>query len=186
MAKKTKTAKRNPLFALVLAWIVPGAGHVYLGRTRRGIIIFVTIAATFWAGVAIGGIMTVDRQNQRWWFIAEMLTGVHGLVGQYRHKQLMSRITEEFEPQIEQAQAVEGPIGRRAFIDEKLAERQLALVAPVDTVALAYAGVAGLLNIMCIFDAFMLAMMGVVGEPKPGDEPGDKPGDETDEEGANR
>ena len=42
--------------AVPLAWFVPGAGHVYLGRRLRGVVIFLTIAATFWAVYAIAGL----------------------------------------------------------------------------------------------------------------------------------
>ena len=50
-------------------------------------------------------------------------------------------------------------------LDQKLQAEGIALVAPADTVARAYAGVAGLLNLMCIFDALMLSIMGTTGEP---------------------
>ncbi|MCP4379388.1 MAG: hypothetical protein GY794_24860, partial [bacterium] len=52
------------LLGAMLAWIVPGAGHAFVGRPGRGIIIFIVIGATFWGGVAMGGVMTVDRQGQ--------------------------------------------------------------------------------------------------------------------------
>jgi len=144
-----------PYVALLLAWILPGAGHVYLGRVRRGIILCVTIGATFWAGVAIGGVLTVDYQNERWWFVAEMFTGVHGLVGWYRQEKVYQEMQKM------------GPAER----EQHLAARGLALVAPTATVAQAYAGIAGLLNLMCMFDAVLLALMGIRGEPPPQDHP---------------
>ena len=49
---------------------------------------------------------------------------------------------------------------KQALVDEGLS-----LSYPSDTVARAYAGVAGMLNLMCIFDAVMLATMGSAGEP---------------------
>ena len=48
---------------------------------------------------------------------------------------------------------------------QALADKGLSLSYPADTVARAYAGVAGMLNLMCIFDAVMLAAMGRFGEP---------------------
>ena len=65
MAKEKKKSRPIPLVALIVAWLIPGAGHVYLGRTVRGIIIFLTISATFWTGVALGGVMTVDYRGER-------------------------------------------------------------------------------------------------------------------------
>ena len=86
MAKKSRKSRPIPFVALFLAWLVPGAGHIYVGRVRRGIIIFVVIGATFWAGVAMGGVMTVDYYNQRWWFAAQILAGMHSLIGWQRQK----------------------------------------------------------------------------------------------------
>ena len=51
------------------------------------------------------------------------------------------------------------------YVDKILSDKGYQLVAPAETVARAYAGVAGLLNALCIFDAVVLAAMGVFGEP---------------------
>ncbi len=153
-----------PLLALGLAWLVPGAGHVYLGRVRRGIILFVVIGAMFWAGIAMGGVMTVDYHKQRWWFVAEMFSGIHGLVGWQRQKRVYQDLAAR--PDI-------GPPPTKATekatwqikVDQALSQSNLAVVYPTDTIAQAYAGVAGLLNLMCVFDAVMLSLLGTVGEP---------------------
>lgn len=146
--------------ATVLAWIIPGAGHVCLGRVWRGAIIFVVIGATFWGGVAMGGVMTVDPVNERWWYLAEMVTGAHGLAAAAWQKRVYSQVLGKLPPE---AWRAPGEV-RQAYVDEELAKERLALVAPMDTVARAYSGVAGLLNLMCIFDAAMLALMGIRGE----------------------
>lgn len=162
--------KRQPLalLALALAWIVPGAGHLYLGRPVRGAIIFVVIAATFWAGIAMGGVMTVDRQSEPWWFAADMLAGVHGLVSWGRQHRVQEQVITDAEltlsAQTERTR-LDRPTALGQEINKVLAEKNLALVPPADTVARAYAGVAGLINLLCIFDAAMLALMGATGEP---------------------
>jgi TM2 domain-containing membrane protein YozV len=137
-----------PYAALLLAWLVPGAGHLYLGRVARGIVIFAVISALFWTGVGIGGVLTVDYYHERWWFAAEMLAGVHGLVSWYRQKNVYDRL-----------RLVPGDT-----VDEKLKNEAVALVAPAESVARAYAGVAGLLNLLCMFDALLLSVIGVTGE----------------------
>ena len=170
-----------PVVVLVLAWLVPGAGHICLNRVTRGIIIFVTIGATFWAGVAMGGVMTVDAFNERWWFVAEMFTGAHGLIGWQRQKQVYDRYDRELDHDRPYGDMVSRYAGhlppgatddavrqiKQKFTDKLLQRDGLALVSPIDTVARAYAGVAGLLNLMCVFDAVILSMMGRSGEPPP-------------------
>lgn len=40
---------------IVLAWLVPGAGHALLGDIRRGVVFFVTLTVMFALGVGFGG-----------------------------------------------------------------------------------------------------------------------------------
>jgi len=181
----------NPIFpaiVLVLAWIVPGAGHVYIGRAARGLIIFVTVTATFWAGIAMGGIMTVDSRTERWWFAADLCTGVNGLVSWYRSKRVYAEVDRELKsgPYAEQfyedAPNAVGEESRRyylssahraevvsdlrqRYVDKILSDKGYRLAAPAETVARAYSGVAGLLNALCIFDAVVLVLMGRGAEP---------------------
>lgn len=194
MSKRSKSKSGRsviPVVALVLAWLIPGAGHVYVGRPMRGVIIFVVITATFWAGITMGGVMTVDSRTQRWWFMADIGTGVHGLIGWYR----CNRVYEEAERVLDRGPdaarlskdqhgatleeestrpnsqlspthlaAVTGKL-REQYIDKILSEQGYRLSAPAETVARAYAGVAGLLNLLCVFDAAVLALMGAGAEP---------------------
>ena len=166
-----KTFKPMPLLALILAWLIPGAGHVYLRRYVRGVVIFVLVTATFWAGVAIGGVMTVDRHQERWWFIADMFTGVHGLVSWHRQNEVYEAIIPELP-------RTRNPQIQKAAINQALDERGLFLPAPTAAVARVYSGVAGMMALMCIFDAFMLAMMGVSGEPKTDKKSGSSSGED--------
>jgi TM2 domain-containing membrane protein YozV len=234
MTSKNNNAINKPIkafLALLLAWIVPGAGHAFVGRPLRGIIIFLVIGATFWGGIALGGVMTVDHEGQKWWFAAEMLTGIHGLVGWRNESKQLERLEPEIQTdmaesgvypnnnikdnrrelsecirqiaQLEQGirtaatgqeremlqkdldarkktrGSIEGQIIashrelrslRGAHIMKVLAKEKLALVAPMATLARAYAGVAGLLNLMCIFDAVMLALIGTVATTHPSQE----------------
>ena len=180
MAERKKTDQVLPLAALALAWLIPGAGHVYLGRPVRGGIIFLTIAATFWAGMAMGGVMTVDKQTERWWFVADMFAGVHGLVGWRLSERVYHRLSVELEAKRrfqEQKKDLAGQYSRaprqalrdlrRQYFQEMLARDGLALAAPTDNVARAYAGVASLLNLLCIFDAVILALMRSAAQPPP-------------------
>ena len=164
MSPKTEAKAPLPAVATVLAWIVPGAGHVYVGRPLRGIILCLTIAATFWAGMAMGGVMTVDPDNERWWFIADLFTGVHALAAWQLQQHTWRGLVDEGVLQHQEALSHD-PVQAAAVMDQKLQERGLALTSPTDTVARAYSGIAGLLNILCIFDAMILSFMGTRSEP---------------------
>lgn len=162
MSKDKKNTATMPILAMLLAWLVPGAGHMYIGRWKRGIILFVVIAATFWGGVAMGGVMTVDYFNSRWWFMAEMVTGVHGVAGWYRQKLVYDKIDAQAR---QTGESVASMAMMPDKLDEKLIAENVALTnSPTDTIARSYAGVAGMLNVLCIVDALMLSLMGVYGE----------------------
>ena len=46
---------KDPRLAAFLAWLVPGLGHFYQGRTGKGVLFFVCILGTFVYGLYIGG-----------------------------------------------------------------------------------------------------------------------------------
>jgi hypothetical protein len=46
---------KDPALAALLAWLVPGLGHIYQGRTAKGILFFVCLMSTFAYGCYLGG-----------------------------------------------------------------------------------------------------------------------------------
>jgi TM2 domain-containing membrane protein YozV len=61
--------------AAVLAVLIPGLGHAYLGETRRGAYIALGVLGLFFGGLLIGGIDTVDRKEDKVWFFGQALVG---------------------------------------------------------------------------------------------------------------
>lgn len=156
------------LVAAFLAWLVPGAGHFYLGRRVRGIIIFLTVTITFWIGIAIGGVMTVDSRFHPKWFYAQMGTGINGIITWYRQRNVYRELLgdpnlELYEEELH-PRADDKPPEAQMERDRGLAKRNLALVPPNENVARAYSGIAGMMNILVVFDAAILCLMGVCGE----------------------
>ena len=157
-----------------MAWLIPGAGHVYIKRTLRGVIICLCLNGLFWTGVAIGGVFTVDPLKDRWWFSAQMCTGVSGVASWYRQEKERGKITNNFDdpklrtsnPPLQMDRKDQLPQRWWEAYTEAKVKNGTNLAYPADTVAKAYSGVAGMLNLMCIFDAVILAAMGKFGEPK--------------------
>jgi hypothetical protein len=46
---------KDPMIAALLAWLIPGLGHFYQGRFAKAILFFVCILGTFSYGVYLGG-----------------------------------------------------------------------------------------------------------------------------------
>ena len=123
---------RMPLAGL-LSWLVPGLGHIYLGDKARGLVCMVAITATFWTGVAIGGVRgTVDPRERKLWFIAQLCTAGN-TVAAYALNRSVSPDPSSGK--------VAAPKGHWASAD----------------VGVHYTGVAGLLNLLVIFDAIARA-----------------------------
>jgi hypothetical protein len=131
---ESSSIARIPIAGL-LAWILPGLGHLYLGYRQRGIILLVTIMVTFWSGVAIGGVKgTVDPSNRKAWFFAELCTGSHALVAWGWHKAVgLTPKAPDQRPMPYTGHWLRADVG------------------------IHYAGVAGLLNLLIILDAITRA-----------------------------
>lgn len=66
--------------AVLVGWLLPGAGLWVIGQKTRGTIAVLTIAATFWMGVAVGGVRnSIDPEKNRAWFAAHVFCGGHTL-----------------------------------------------------------------------------------------------------------
>lgn len=166
-----KTIKNSPLAALavLLACLVPGLGHIYAGRVARGIVILVIVSATFWTGMGLGGVMTVDPQNERWWFMADMFTGVQGVAAWQYEQRTLKKVIDNHNDKTDVKLPADAAINPKYVyeLDNALQQEGIALVVPVESIARAYSGVAGLLNLLCVFDVLMLCLMGQYRESSP-------------------
>ena len=57
----------------LLAWLVPGAGHLALKEKRHAVIIFVTIALTFVVGLYIGSVGVINPVGAKPWYVAQIM-----------------------------------------------------------------------------------------------------------------
>ncbi|MCB9849075.1 MAG: hypothetical protein H6817_00050 [Phycisphaerales bacterium] len=110
----------------VLAWLVPGLGHIYIGDRKRGIILLVVTAATFWGGVAVAGVQSTFKPRERTlWFMGQICAGGHTLAAM------------SWGNAVNAGEDVE----HAGFVAED--------------VAVLYTAVAGLLNVLIIIDALL-------------------------------
>ena len=45
---------KDPFIAAVLAWLIPGLGHIYQGRVAKGVVFFLCLMGTFVFGMYLG------------------------------------------------------------------------------------------------------------------------------------
>jgi hypothetical protein len=75
---------RSPFLIVALGWLIPGAGHLLLGRRGRAAIIFFTVLVTFIAGILLRGPLfqpggpgdVLSRLIQYGGFIGDLATGL--------------------------------------------------------------------------------------------------------------
>jgi len=154
---------RQPWIAGLLAWALPGLGHIYQGRTGKGILFFVCVLGTFFYGLYLGGGKVVYaatnwEQQFRWQYLCQLGVGLpstpmliqRSLADQGKSPLFGSRFM---------AQPRNGPI-ESALDDSGQESRQPNELAqwvidehPFFELGTVYTVVAGLLNVLVICDA---------------------------------
>jgi hypothetical protein len=88
---------KDRLVAGVLAWLIPGAGHLYQGRMFKGGLFFVCILATFMYGLALGdwqGVYYQDNvppmRKRPWGYAAQIGVGLPALPALIQFKRFYS------------------------------------------------------------------------------------------------
>ncbi|MFW6171891.1 MAG: DUF6677 family protein [Planctomycetota bacterium] len=74
---------RQPGLAAFWAWLWPGAGHLYQRRYAKGILFMVCILSTYFFGLAMGGGHVVyaswDQAEKRWQYFCQLGVGLPAL-----------------------------------------------------------------------------------------------------------
>lgn len=73
---------KNPLVGLLLAWLVPGGGHYYIGIKDKAVYYFVLINITFFLGLVLSGFCCVNIDRFPWHYIGEIFYGGATLIVQ--------------------------------------------------------------------------------------------------------
>jgi len=135
---KTTVLNNNPELRVPLAgllgWLLPGAGHLFIGERTRGIIFMATLAVTFWAGIAIGGVKnTINPQERQLWFLGQICAGSHALGAMLWSRQ----------------------IDRPA--DDDPNHTQIIAYGRAEEVSVVYTAICGMLNVLIILDVLVRA-----------------------------
>jgi len=66
---------KNPLLGLVIAWLVPGAGHYYIGRKGKAVYFFVLVSAAYLLGLILADFRNVNIDRFPWHYYGEIFYG---------------------------------------------------------------------------------------------------------------
>ena len=153
---------RQPLLAGLLAWALPGLGHIYQGRTGKGILFFACVMGTFFYGLYMGGGKVVyaatDWEQQfRWQYFCQLGVGLpstpmliqRSLAKENKKPLFNSRLMAP--PRNAPFESLDDS-GRNAKQPNELAQWTID-EHPFLEIGTVYTVVAGLLNVLVICDA---------------------------------
>lgn len=140
---------KNRWKAGFLAWLIPGWGHWYQGRKGKAVLYFVCILGLFFVGMALGDFRNVfwrwtspsaDSENFRFIYICQFFVGLPALPA------LLQATLKYFQ----QPFLFWGYLAEPSMVALNAVHPKFLRLAEVGWV---YTVVAGLLNILAIFDA---------------------------------
>lgn len=123
-------------------WLVPGAGHLLIGQTRRGIVFAVTIATLLISGLLIGGLGCIDAQRNPLWFYAQVLAGPIPIAVNLTRRHLEQRMPTP----------TDKPLWAESESDDQPAVPFIAAFDRSADIGTLYCAVAGLLNLLVMID----------------------------------
>lgn len=153
---------KEPWIAALLAWLVPGLGHVYQGRTGKGALFFVCVFGTFLFGLFLGRGKVVyasppGQQPWRWQFYCQLGVGLPAMPALWqRHLRVQGKppaFGGLMAPPYDTPQPLVDASGNQAQQPNQLAAWTIEM-HPMFEVGTMYTVIAGLLNILVICDAY--------------------------------
>jgi hypothetical protein len=156
---------KDPRLAAFLAWLVPGLGHLYQGRTGKGILFFVCIVGTFLYGLYLGDGRVVYASTPilaRWQYFCQVGVGLPALPAIVQKNRTDNNKSPLFgeNDNFERPPRMTGdpPQSRDLSGNQVLHPDELAKwnhdYNDMFEMGTVYTVIAGLLNILVIFDAY--------------------------------
>jgi hypothetical protein len=155
--------------ALVLAWAVPGLGHLMIGQKVRGVVFMVAIHGLFGLGLLLAGIRAINPPDQAIWTYTQYLAGWPMVVADRveknsrvelgdrgadpRSSEYVGRLGMRFRDEAPPGETVEEKqVRARQFI---AAHPSFAVDPKMQDMGAVYCGIAGMLNLLVMFDVLL-------------------------------
>jgi hypothetical protein len=148
VAQRKTTADMTPraIQAGLLGWLLPGAGHYFLGHRGLAVVFFIAISVPYAIGLALGGVKNFASPSaNHWLFLSELPVAGYTVPAYFA------------------SQAIERSLMARRERGETIDLTHYVAYYPASDVAQIYLATAGLLNILAIIDAIARAQTG--GQP---------------------
>ena len=143
---------KNPYVAALLAWLIPGLGHYYQGRTAKALTIFVAVTVLFVSGYQMGGGKVVycsfTDEDFRWQFGGQFFMGSVSIPAIIQNRSLRSQ-QEQGDVVAMSWNGFAAPPTSKHELDTW--NREYHAFFQMGTL---YTLVAGLLNLFAIYDAY--------------------------------
>jgi hypothetical protein len=153
---------KEPWLAALLAWMLPGMGHMYQGRTGKGLLFFICVMGTFLFGLWIGEGKVVyasspGEQPWRWQYYCQLGVGVPALpalVQRERREDGKPPLWNGFmAPPSREPQSLQDDSGNLTTQPNELAAWTIKM-HPFYEIGTVFTVIAGLLNVLVICDAY--------------------------------
>lgn len=160
---------RNRAWAAFWAWFCPGAGHFYQRRYSKGTLFLVCILGTYFFGLTLGGGHVVYAQwtqnDKRWQYFCQLGVGAAALPAIVQNHRIKRGGKPFFEGLMAPPQHVTNSDSLYALKRDELARWHLEGHAYFELGTL-FTMIAGLLNVLAIYDAYAGPMIAAHEETK--------------------
>jgi hypothetical protein len=167
---------KDPRLAAFLAWLIPGAGHLYQGRTGKGILFFVCILGTFLYGMYISSGRAVYASTadvfsrpflDRWQYICQVGVGLPALPALVQRARMRAHVQPLFGDNfMRPPYDFPPPDQAGGFKSKDLSDPSRVVISPDELskwnyeqgeyfdIGTVFTVIAGLLNVLVVFDAY--------------------------------
>ncbi|MFV1966395.1 MAG: DUF6677 family protein [Pirellulaceae bacterium] len=168
---------RNPAWAAFWAWLCPGAGHLYQKRYAKGVLFMVCILGTFFSGLTLGKGHVVyaswTKNDKRWQYLCQLGVGAPAFPALIQSRRVRNGAAPLWSGFMAPPNNVADPNNEAELHRDELAEWHLELNSRFELGTL-YTMIAGLLNVLAIYDAYAGPVISVPEEEQETDKPPDR------------